>query len=171
MVELTQEELKRHLHYNLETGIFTWTKPTCPRIKPGQVAGCKYIDSEGQSRVRIMIKGRSYLAHRLAFLYVLGGFPNSEVDHISGLGSDNRWVNLRCVTSGENAKNRKLISTNKSKCCGVHWSKRAKKWCANIRVSGKGINLGYFEDIRNAIAARKQAEKIHGFHANHGTVR
>lgn len=42
------------------------------------------------------------------------------------------------------------------------------KWQALIRVESRFINLGYFEDINDAIAARKEAEIKYNFHPNHG---
>ena len=42
---------------------------------------------------------------------------------------------------------------------GVVWSKKRKKWVAQIGFQGKTINLGRYDDIEDAIKARKEAEK------------
>jgi len=41
---ITQQELKELLHYNPETGIFTWKVSTARRVSSGDVAGTKRKD-------------------------------------------------------------------------------------------------------------------------------
>lgn len=48
---------------------------------------------------------------------------------------------------------------NKSGVVGVNWDKSRNKWQATIRFKGKKYNLGRFDDIQDAIDARKEAEK------------
>ena len=66
-----------------------------------------------------------------------------ETDHINGNGLDNRKENLRICTTSENAKNRKGHGT--SKYLGVSWSKKRKKWIAQININGKVKFLGRFD--------------------------
>ena len=42
---------------------------------------------------------------------------------------------------------------------GVYWVKRRNKWRAIITIKGERHHLGYFENIQDAIKARKQAEE------------
>jgi len=107
------------------------------------------------------------MSHRLAFYYVLGWCPE-EVDHINHVRDDNRWINLRAASKQENHRNRKLDTNNKSGFNGVTWYKNYSKWLACIGIGGKQINLGYFENKDDAIAARKAANIKYGFHPNHG---
>lgn len=44
---------------------------------------------------------------------------------------------------------------------GVCWSNECKKWRAYIGVNGRQKHLGYFDDINDAIKARKDAEDIY----------
>lgn len=44
---------------------------------------------------------------------------------------------------------------------GVCWSNEHKKWRAYIGVDGRQKHLGYFDDINDAIKARKDAEDIY----------
>ena len=44
---------------------------------------------------------------------------------------------------------------------GVCWSNEHKKWRAYIGVNGRQKHLGYFDDINDAIKARKDAEDIY----------
>jgi hypothetical protein len=162
--KLTQKELKEVLHYDKDTGNFTWLKAIATRIKVGCIAGC--IDKYGYMIIKI--NGRNYKAHRLAFLYMDGAFPPNDTDHINHLRADNRFVNLRQVTQVENGRNKSMQSNNKSGFTGVYWHKRASKWVAKIYLNGKDKHLGCFTDIDDAIEARKRANVEHGFHENHG---
>ena len=44
---------------------------------------------------------------------------------------------------------------------GVCWSKDKSRWRASICVNGKNIHLGYKRDMSDAIAVRREAEKIY----------
>tara|TARA_R110000868_G_scaffold74441_1_gene215305 strand:- start:1852 stop:2367 length:516 start_codon:yes stop_codon:yes gene_type:complete len=168
---LTQERLKELLHYDPLTGLFTRLVPTGGRGKVGDVAGCVKVDRNGKSYRQIVIDYKTYLAHRLAFLYMNGELPTDQVDHEDGAGLNNIWTNLRHATNQENGKNQRLQAANTSGQTGVGWHKREKKWRARIKLEGIDNHLGYFIDKDGAIAARKAAEIIHGFHPNHGQIR
>jgi len=97
---MTQDELKRLLDYNPETGKFYWKTNTGGRIKVGNHAGTMRTDLY----IQIGINKKLYQAHRLAFLYMTGEIP-PLVDHINRKPFDNRWDNLRSATKYENALN------------------------------------------------------------------
>ena len=82
--------------------------------------------------------------------------PDGEVDHINNNSLDCRVQNLRTCTSRQNAANRGPRSNNTSGCAGVYRSNN--KWQARIRVGDKRFNLGAFENLDDAIAARIAAE-------------
>jgi hypothetical protein len=160
---ITQSELKELLHYDPDTGFFTWIVLKSG-TKISKIAGGIRPDGYRQ----ICINGKTYLAHRLVWLYVHGEFPKNQIDHINHVKSDNRLVNLRDATSHENCRNQTLHKRNKSGVCGVYIYKPTGKWLASIRVNNKTINLGYFNNKRDAVATRKEAEIKYGFHENHG---
>lgn len=166
---LTQEFIKELLNYDSETGIFTWAKSK-GTAKKGKEAGWE-ATPHGKSYRVIMINGKGYFSHRLAWLYIHGRFPNNDVDHINGNGLDNRIINLRDVTESENLRNMKLSKLNKSGVIGVSWEKLVSKWRADIRIDGKKKFLGFFDDLEDAARVRKDAEIQHGYHPNHGSVR
>lgn len=84
-----------------------------------------------------------------------------QIDHIYRVKDgvcDNRKSNLRVVTKQENTHNRSLYAHNKSGYNGVGFYKAYKKWRARISIDGKDTTIGYFENIEDAIKARKDAE-------------
>ena len=151
---LTAEYLRSILHYDQETGIFTWKVRTSTRVKVGDAAGCP----GGDGYLQIRIQSRLYQAHRLAWLYMNGEWPTDQIDHINRNRSDNRIANLREVTNKQNMQNAGKSSNNTSGHTGVRWYRWASKWLAHIKHNYKQIHLGYFDDLEEAIAARKAGE-------------
>ena len=155
--ELTAEYLRSVLHYEPETGVFTWKVRTSPRIKAGDVAGCP----SGDGYLQITVCSRLHRAHRLAWLYVYGSWPKDQIDHINRNRTDNRSSNLRDVSHKQNGQNASKPSNNTSGHPGVVWHKQSSKWVARIMHNYKQIHLGYFTDIEEAISARKAAERLY----------
>ena len=141
---ITQARLKNLLHYDADTGVFTWvyTRPKCPK---NAVAGWRCKDGY----TMICLDYRIYRAHRLAWLYVYGYIPE-YIDHINNIKDDNRLVNLRPATKQQNAFNTKISTSNTSKVKNVSWSKSKSKWKSYIKLNGKQIHLGYTIDFFEA---------------------
>lgn len=79
-------------------------------------------------------------------------------DHINGIRTDNRKVNLRFVTKGQNAQNRnKAVDVKSSLYKGVSLVKRDGTWRAAIKLNAKPINLGLYTDELDAALAYNQA--------------
>lgn len=171
--EITQENLKALLHYNPETGRFTWVVNYGGHIEYGKEAGGIDVDTRpgGKTYLRVTLYKQMFFMHRLAFLYMTGEFPKNVVDHIDGNGINNKWSNLRDVTIAENNRNNKKRIDNTSDVTGVSWNKKNENWNVNINHEGQQIHLGTFDSKQEAIAARKSAEKILNYHNNHGTKR
>lgn len=155
MIELTQSRLKELLHYDPETGVFTWIVGN----KSGKTADAPHP----KGYLQIRVDGKLYYSHRLAWLYVKGVFTGGEIDHRFRVRTDNRIENLRECSSSQNKYNSGIMKTNKSGFKGVCWDKRDKKWRANIKVNGKFKSLGYFncpiEASKRYIA---KARELHG---------
>lgn len=162
-VLLTQELLKEALHYNPETGIFTRLTSPSNSVKVGDTVG-----NLTQGYLAATLNRRRYRLHRLAFLYMEGRWP-AQIDHIDHVRDNNVWANLREVTPTENKRNTGLALNNTSGTTGVSWCAKQRKWRASIKIARKVYNLGRFKTKAEAIAAREAANKIHNFHANHGT--
>jgi len=160
---LTQKKLKKLLHYNQDTGEFTW-RVNRGGNRSGTVAG----SMNGSGYILIQIDGKSYKAHRLAWLYEHGAWPPADMDHINHIRTDNRLDNLRPVTRSENMRNASKYSHNSSGVTGVHWHKDCKKWRAFISVDGKQLHLRLFDCSFDALVTRLLAEQKYGYHKNHG---
>ena len=108
------------------------------------------------------------LAHRVAWAVHYGEWPKYHIDHINGVKDDNRITNLRDVPPSVNTRNVRMLANNTSGTMGVTKHKVTGKWHAAIQVNRKHINIGRYDDIEDAIKARKAAEPKYGFHRNHG---
>lgn len=150
---ITQSELKEVLSYDEMTGQFVWIKSTSDRIKVGDEAGA--IRPDGYRSIQV--NGKRTMAHRWAWLYVFGNFPDCEIDHINGNRSDNRLVNLRLATSKQNKENTRLKINNTSGHRGVSWDASREKWLAHVVHNRKFHNIGRFDDIDDAVKAVKEA--------------
>jgi HNH endonuclease/AP2 domain len=148
---ITQDELFSALDYKAETGIFTW-KYRRGIAKQGNTmcAGKQAGTVSNRGYVIIFLSGKSYRAHRLAYLWMTGSFPENEIDHINRIRDDNRWVNLRPCTRLENQKNKDPKSSSKSGFAGVYWYKKSKKWTAIIKIKKTKIYLGVFDTPEQA---------------------
>jgi HNH endonuclease/AP2 domain len=129
------------LDYDPDTGVIT---------RGGKVAG--YVACDGYRRLRVYRK--NYLAHRLAWMLTHGAFPERGLDHINRVKDDNRIVNLREATAGENHQNQVgPRSHNRSGVRGVCWCKRDERWIARITANGKSRYLGRFDSLSGAAEA------------------
>lgn len=147
---------KEHLAYDPETGDVTWRKRVAKCIHVGDVAGT--IDGYGYIQIRM--RGKSYKAHRIAFLITHGYLPET-VDHANGIKDDNRIKNLRAATSLQQQRNRRPAKNNKSGYKGVCWHPPMSKWKAYIKVKGKNLHLGYHLSKHEAANSYNEAAKIH----------
>lgn len=146
---LTLARLRELLAYDPETGVFTWRVNRGAK-RAGDVAGNKNCVL---GYVLIGIDYRTYLAHRLAWLYMTGEWPADEVDHWDLDGANNRWVNLREATKGENGANRPAPANNTSGYKGVYWHARAGRWMAQIMKNQRSLYLGLHDTREEAAAA------------------
>lgn len=104
-------------------------------------------------------KYRSVRMHR----QIMGSPEGLEVDHKDHDGLNNRRSNLRACTVGQNRRNQRISSANTVGLKGVVWNKAKKKYQAGIKVNGKRINLGSFDDKNIAHKAYCEASaKYHG---------
>jgi hypothetical protein len=146
---ITAERVRELLSYDPSSGEFAW-KVSRGTARAGRIAGA--LDSHGYRQ--ISIDSRLRLAHRLAWLYVHGVWPEREIDHINGGYDDNRLCNLRLATRNQNQANRPVRRDNLSRLKAVH-EYRPGHWRARITVNGKRRHIGVFatpDDAHRAYA-------------------
>lgn len=158
-MSLTQKRLRELLMYDPGSGYFTWRKTLTGHIQKGVCAGGWH--HSGYRTIRI--DGKSYQAHRLAWLYIYGKWPIGEIDHSNLVRDDNRIDNLRDVSRGINKHNGRPYKNNKKKMKGICWLKANKKWMAQIQKDKINYYLGLFDTAEEAHHAyRAAAIKLYG---------
>jgi hypothetical protein len=181
MVMITQEFLKECVYYDPYTGHFQWlerpishfydeaTRNKINTRYAGKRSGSVISNNGRRTKyISICISGQKVMAHRLAWLYVHGRMPSSQIDHINGNGLDNAISNLREATNKTNHMNMPKQLNNKSGVTGVYKHTNVNRWVAQIKTNQKSSHLGIFDDWFDAVCCRKSAENRLGFHHNHG---
>lgn len=182
---LDQCYLQSILSYCPESGLFRWKARPQSHFKTsgacrswntrysGKLAG---TEAEGRIRIRIKVGDSSpvqYSAHRLAWLYVNGEWPDKDkvVDHIDGNACNNAITNLRVVDHVVNNRNKTLQNNNTSGRVGVYWSSLSNKWVAQGVKDGKSFFLGYSDDLSEACEIRERWEASEGnYSERNGTI-
>lgn len=179
----TQKELNDAFLYDADTGILTWKRRPRESFSslrqfvvwniryPGTEAGNKRLQSgkkkrsittgkRAKSGMCVGFNGSIYMAGRIIWTMVHGLIPKRMViDHINGDPWDNRLCNLRCITTRQNTRNRGVSYTSKTGVSGVHMVRG--RFRARIRINRATINIGYFDTLDKAKAAREREEKKH----------
>ena len=133
---ITQEYLKSILDYNPITGEFRHkTRGNAPWDArwAGKLAGTL----DGRGRGQLWINKKSYRAHRIAWLYMVGEFPDKEIDHINCNQLDNRWANLRLATRSQQNQNKRPVKMWPPK--GVRLNVKTDKWQARLNDTHLGV--------------------------------
>lgn len=181
----SQEVLRQLLDYDPETGALTWRERSEGDFEASATRSAAHICAlwnvryAGTAALNCVsgggerggycegnLGGQGAKAHRVIWKWMTGEDPE-QIDHTNGVRQDNRWSNLRNVAWTENAKNHKRRSDNTTGAVGIYWyphERKQGKWL--VKIGSK--HVGYFACIGQAIRARKQAERQHGFHENHG---
>lgn len=147
------------LYYDSETGVFYWKVDRGNKIRAGAVAGS--VKSNGYRL--ICIDKKWYSAHRLAWFYFYGQWPDRMLDHKDRNPDHNAIDNLREATNGQNQANRHSRVKNATGFKGVTHSRNRKRFRAAIEVNGKQINIGSFGTaVEASIAYKKAAREYFG---------
>jgi hypothetical protein len=134
----TADQVRRKFHYDSATGVFI-------HRASGATAGSRRADG----RIALTIGGKSFAAHRIAWLYETGNWPLAEIDHLDGDPGNNRFANLRDVDRKTNMQNqRSAHSDNALGVLGVH--RENDRFMAQISINGRPKRIGYFDTLEEA---------------------
>jgi HNH endonuclease/AP2 domain len=142
---MAQDDLAERVAYDPATGVFRW-KASKYRSRIGTVAGRRHLSGH----ISIEVNGKTYYAHRIAWLFMTGQWPKDEIDHIDGDPSNNRFDNLREATHAQNLANRR---NRRPGLKGASFDKKLGKWQSYIHPQGRKQSLGYFNTAEEAHAA------------------
>ena len=159
----TVEQVSAIFSYNREAGTLS-RRRYINKAKAGETSSRPSF----YGYLRTCYRGREYKVHRLIYLLETGEYPE-QIDHINGVMTDNRIINLRAAGPRENSINRKMANRSRSTpLVGVHVVKKTGRFRATIGLHRKIVCLGNFVDFFEAACARKSAELVFGYHRNHG---
>lgn len=123
--------------------MFTWKVARKRLATAGSTAG----SINGSGYVQISVDGKLYLAHRLAWFYCFKEWPDSIIDHINGIRSDNRLDNLQDISQNKNIQkcNRKVGASGYRNVRKIY-----NRYQASIKIDGKTKHLGMFSSAEEA---------------------
>lgn len=155
------EEARALFDYDAETGVISY-RYVWGKRPAGAPATRKRKDKYLEVIIRKFPFNRIVKAHRLAWYLATGEDPGSfEVDHINGDRSDNRLVNLRLATRGQNQINW-VRRKSSGLPVGVTFKNdsKSKPYVAKIKRGGINKYLGRFATPEEASAAFREAAAL-----------
>lgn len=164
-----EEYIVQNMEYRKDTGQLIWLTDGSGKRKAGREAGFIKTFHGGKRYRYVTVRGRKFLAHRVAYLLVEGAWPDN-IDHDYGDGTNNVWSNLKNTNCSGNHRNMRRYSNNTSGESNVLVLKSGKL-LVRIRVDNKVHDIGKFTDMGAAVAARDAALVRLGFSVNHGKKR
>jgi hypothetical protein len=165
-MSITQEKLLEMFNYR-EDGFLIY-KIARPGCIVGNTLG--YLHKDGYYHT--MVLGKSYLVHRLIYLYHYGVLP-PILDHINIIRTDNKIENLREASSTLSNVNRTLPKSNTSGNKGVAYT--YNRWVGTFKSKGiyyrKSIKASKEDQAAKDTIIQWLKEKrieLHGEFVHHG---
>lgn len=167
------EYLRECFGYDPDTGVLTWRErplshfPTdafCDAFNrrwAGRSAGAVARQKYGSVRVLVKVNCASFQCARLVWTLQTGKTVFGVIDHIDGDATNNRWANLREVTTTQNGQNRTHKSKSEGGFVGVNLCRRTGKWRAGVTLNKKFVWLGHYEKHSDAV------DKVMSFKREH----
>jgi hypothetical protein len=156
---MDQAYFLQYFHYDPKTGQLTWAVSRSNQIQAGTPINT--ISTSGYIVVQLL--GKFLYCHRIAM--IMAGIdlkPTDCVDHINGVRTDNRIVNLRIATNSQNAQNSKLRKHNQSGLKGAKLLQNGR-YGSRIILNKKEYWLGTYATAQEAHEVYKKASmRMHG---------
>lgn len=184
-IEFAVEVLWEILDYDPETGILIWERRNEEDCEywtargarnfnsqySGKEAGCvrKVRNRDYFRRELKLPDGKNYLAHRVAWAWMTGEWPENMIDHEDQDSLNNRWNNLRDVDNSVNQRNTTRRKDNSSGVTGVSW--HCGTWLVRISTEDGQIRVGRSKCLEEATKMRRDAEREYGYSENQGRTK
>lgn len=162
---LSFEDVNELLSYNPDTGELTWKVDRGGKAKAGTIAGSIDVTT---GYITLMVKGTKQQSHRIAWLLQTGEWPKCLLDHVNGVRTDNRLINLREATHSQNSQNKKIRSDSRSGVKGLWYLACSRSWQAQVVIEGK---MHSKTSVNKKIVVEWLEQKryeVHGEFANFG---
>lgn len=158
------QSVSERLLYLPHTGQLFWKDG--PR--KGKEAG--WLDTHGYLLTRV--EGQLLRNHHIVWFINTGHWPDSELDHIDRVRSNNRFENLRLSDRKGQGANQTLQTRRIGKWKGVHKTSSGK-YGVKIKVNGvqiTGLGQSYVDPREAALIYNYAAEAYFGPFANYNLV-
>jgi hypothetical protein len=152
--QISWKNLIAAIHYDPVEGTFTWLsrKHISANIN-ARIAGKPAGTVNADGYLVITIDGMHYYAHRLAVFYMTKRFPRKVTDHHDLDPGNNKWVNIRPASKGQNQANRGPNTNSKTGIKGVHPCN------SGYRAVFRGEILGYGKTPESIVHLYRNAER------------
>ncbi|WP_322884229.1 HNH endonuclease [Sinorhizobium medicae] len=146
-----------------------WAWKVWNKRYPGTHAGHRRGDGYRTIRLSVLGLDSPVRSSRIVWVWHNGKWPSELLDHIDHDRGNDRIENLREASNAANCRNKSLLNVGKSGVFGVAFDEDALTWSARVQCDRQVFSLGTFRSKKEAIAARTAAERLLGFHPNHGS--
>ena len=167
------ERIKEFLKYEPDTGKFFWVKNNLrDKTWHSNFEGKEAGSLKPSGYINIHFEYKRYQAHKLAWYFMTGEWPDKDVDHIDRIRNNNKWDNLSLASKQQNRFNSICPVNSISGVKGVSFIKRLGKWKSRITYEGKTYSLGCHLTMEEAKEAYEtKAKELHGEFYNSNTTR
>ena len=170
----TAERVRALLHYDPETGVFTWREKRNFAHRLTESAGGITKRTDGRAQHVIVVDGRRCYSQRLAWLLVTGRWPIANVCFRNSDPLDLRFTNLYLDTGA--AAQLRHAAPARQTATGIRGVIKVgpTRYQARLKVDQKYVNLGTFdtpECAQKAYVQAKQALRFRGHIPKHRAPR